>query len=232
MHGLMMSRDDTVETVPAPTAGSPKASEVVTERAPQPDPTSTGRVTLVSAPALRPGAGEPEDVVAALRFVHQMGTHAQARIAELSASLQALTDALIGDGRLALESYERHRARAVQRETERAELAPTVQLAPVADKYQLSELAEIDCAELVPLCKARCCKLPVTLSAQDLDEHIVRWSYGRPYVLAQRPDGYCVHHASGRCTIYPNRPAGCRVYDCRKDSRVWTDFAARVAAPE
>jgi len=228
----MKQRDDSVKTVPAPTAGAPQLREAVTERASQPDPTSTGRVTLVSAPALRAGVGEPEDVAAALRFVHHMATGAQSRIAELSASLYALIEALIAEGQLPVQAYEQRRALTVQREMDRARGEPSVQLADVADKYQLPTAVEIDCASLLPLCKGRCCKLAVTLSAQDLDEHILRWNYARPYVIAWRADGYCVHHASGRCTVYANRPAGCRTYDCRTDARIWADFGQRVAAPQ
>jgi Fe-S-cluster containining protein len=34
--------------------------------------------------------------------------------------------------------------------------------------------------------------------------------------LTRREDGACIHPGeNGRCSIYPHRPRGCRVYDCR-----------------
>jgi Fe-S-cluster containining protein len=37
---------------------------------------------------------------------------------------------------------------------------------------------------------------------------------------------------SGRCLVYENRPATCRVFDCRDDKRIWTDFEKRIPAPK
>src|SRR5258707_619120 len=82
-------------------------------------------------------------------------------------------------------------------------------------------------AELIPLCRGRCCTLHFPLSNQDLDEHIVKWQYLRPYIIKQRPDDhYCVHSdpETRGCTVYANRPRICRTYDCRNDKRIWVDF--------
>jgi Fe-S-cluster containining protein len=100
-------------------------------------------------------------------------------------------------------------------------------------KYD-AESPAIPCAELIPLCHARCCALTFALSTQDLDEGVIRWDYGQPYLIRQRAsDGYCVHnHPEQRgCTAHPFRPRVCRVYDCRNDSRVWIDYEQRIAAP-
>jgi hypothetical protein len=72
------------------------------------------------------------------------------------------------------------------------------------------------------------------LSTTDLDEGVIRWDYGQPYMIRQRAsDGYCVHNdpASRGCTVHAQRPATCRRYDCRNDTRVWLDFEARIPAP-
>jgi hypothetical protein len=113
--------------------------------------------------------------------------------------------------------------------------APTrVSLDLGASKYEAAT-PDIPCAELIALCGARCCKMTFALSTEDLDEGVIRWDYGQPYLIRQRAsDGFCVHnHPAGHgCTVHPHRPRVCRVYDCRKDSRVWIDYAQRIPAPE
>lgn len=97
-----------------------------------------------------------------------------------------------------------------------------------------AESPMIPCAELIPLCQARCCTLSFALSTEDLDEGVVRWDYGQPYLIAQRAsDGYCVHNDPDRrsCTVHRFRPRVCRTYDCRGDARVWLDYDARIPAP-
>lgn len=101
------------------------------------------------------------------------------------------------------------------------------------DKYAEPGV-DIPCAELLPLCKARCCRLSFALSTQDLDEGVIRWDYGQPYLIRQRAsDGYCVHNDPDTqyCTVHAARPRVCRSYDCRNDDRVWTDYAQRIPAP-
>jgi hypothetical protein len=85
----------------------------------------------------------------------------------------------------------------------------------------------------MPLCQARCCTLSFALSTEDLDEGVIRWDYGQPYLIRQRAsDGYCVHNDpdSHGCTVHAFRPRVCRSYDCRKDTRIWADFAQRIPA--
>lgn len=102
----------------------------------------------------------------------------------------------------------------------------------LTDKHEVESPA-IPCAELLPLCKARCCTLTFTLSTQDLEDRQVRWDLAKPYWNLRRPDGYCVHHesASGGCGIYQHRPVPCRTFDCRKDRRIWIDYDKRIPAP-
>jgi Fe-S-cluster containining protein len=90
------------------------------------------------------------------------------------------------------------------------------------------------CLELLHICKARCCGLTFSLSTEDLDEGVIRWDYGQPYLIRQRAsDGKCVHNDpdSGGCTVHHFRPRVCRVYDCRKDERVWIDYENKIVAP-
>lgn len=116
-----------------------------------------------------------------------------------------------------------------------ADIAPRVSfdLSP-DDKYDVAS-PDVPCAELIPLCGARCCTLSFSLSPADLDEGVVRWDYGQPYLIAQRAsDGYCVHnHPTAKgCTVHGMRPRVCRAYDCRKDERIWTDYENRVPATD
>jgi hypothetical protein len=103
----------------------------------------------------------------------------------------------------------------------------------IEDKYAIEQVDGPPCTELIPICHGRCCRLIFALSTQDLDEGVVRWDYGRPYMIRQRAsDGYCVHSdPTGRgCTVYEQRPAVCRRYDCRSDPRIWADYERRIPA--
>src|SRR3569623_506479 len=97
------------------------------------------------------------------------------------------------------------------------------------DKYATAPSAP-PCEALLHLCKARCC----ALSTADLDEGVIRWEYGQPYLIRQRAsNGYCVHcdPEALTCTVHAHRPRVCRSYDCREDPRSWIDFAARIPQP-
>jgi hypothetical protein len=101
------------------------------------------------------------------------------------------------------------------------------------DKYTVTPV-DIPCAELIPLCHARCCTLTFALSTADLDEGVVRWDYGQPYLIRQRAsDGFCVHNDpdTHACEVHEARPRVCRAFDCRDDDRVWIDYEKRIPAP-
>jgi hypothetical protein len=100
-------------------------------------------------------------------------------------------------------------------------------------KYEFKGGAEIDCESRLNLCKAACCRLPFALSKQDVQEGIVKWDLGQPYLNARDADGYCAHldKCSGHCSVYAQRPIPCRGYDCRNDERVWLDFEKSLINP-
>lgn len=90
------------------------------------------------------------------------------------------------------------------------------------------------CAEVLHLCHARCCTFDFALSPLDLDEGVLRWDYGQPYLIRQRAsDHYCVHNdaTTRHCTVHEQRPRVCRTYDCTHDPRIWIDFEQRIPAP-
>ncbi len=102
------------------------------------------------------------------------------------------------------------------------------------DKYTVQSESP-PCEELIHLCKARCCTLRFALSTQDLDEGIIRWDYGRPYMIRQRAsDEYCVHNdpETHHCTVHAARPRVCRTYHCRDDKRIWLDYEQRIPGPD
>jgi Fe-S-cluster containining protein len=101
-------------------------------------------------------------------------------------------------------------------------------------KYQFQGEAEIDCVNRIHLWKAACCRLPLALSKEDLQEGIVRWDLGQPYIIARDQERYCSHLEKGTCCcmVYAHRPIPCRGYDCRKDARIWLDVESKAVNPK
>ena len=145
--------------------------------------------------------------------------------ADLARRLEWLVDTLILRGQIP-ETFRRLIGRVG---SERS----TVRLAMFRDKYQVPS-SDVDCASRIPLCKARCCSMDVTLSAQDVAEGGIPFDIAQPYALPRdATTKRCVcMDAAGACTIYDKRPGACRAYDCRHDKRVWLDFDARIPAPD
>ncbi|MBK9031276.1 MAG: YkgJ family cysteine cluster protein [Myxococcales bacterium] len=189
---------------------------------PQPAP------PIVAAPALR------RDLDDGLRFAHVLAMQTKRDVTELASRFFALLEEMASRGQLDLPKYDERRALRLEQEEQRAASRAHVQIAPVPDKYALTDLPDIDCAARIPLCRARCCTLTFPLSFQDLDERVVQWEYGRPYQIRRRSDGSCTHCApdTRQCGVYAQRPAACRIFDCRQDSRIWLDFERRIPAPE
>ena len=107
-----------------------------------------------------------------------------------------------------------------------------VQLGPDVDKHTVAT-SPVDCATLLPPCKARCCRLTVALDFKDIEDGL-RSEYARPYLLKRdRATGYCVYSeaTTHACSAYDVRPSIGRTYDRRNDARVWADFEARKPAP-
>jgi len=166
-----------------------------------------------------------------LRFGHVVMTRTQDAIREQGAQLEALTELLIARGVLRYRDLEERKA-ALLADAEQPEVR--ARIGAEVDKYgDTFETISIDCDARRPLCKAACCRMPFLLTRQDLDEGIVRWDYGQPYVIRHREDGWCVHNdvTARGCTVHANRPAVCRAYDCRNDPRVWVDFERRIPNP-
>ncbi|MGA1839285.1 MAG: YkgJ family cysteine cluster protein [bacterium] len=102
------------------------------------------------------------------------------------------------------------------------------------DKYKYKEEVKIDCENRIHICNAACCRFDLALSKQDIEEGIVKWELGKPYLIARNADGYCRHYdrTTSRCSVWQHRPIPCRGYDCRKDGRIWIDFEKAIINPD
>lgn len=107
---------------------------------------------------------------------------------------------------------------------------------PEYDKYNFEHEANIDCESRLHICKAMCCKFPFALSRQDVEEGIVRWDFGKPYLIARGDDGYCIHlnRETYQCEVYENRPVPCRGFNCEDNEKwkVWLDYDKKTINPE
>ena len=204
---------DSPTTPPFPAVPDPSIGLPQFDHAAPPDPVEQG---------LRQG----------LRYTHVWTSQARAAAWTTRVGMQTLIELLVAKGVITEEEFESQKAEvgpAVEAEFSKDPYAPLISGAQ--DKYD-SYSPPIDCETRIHLCQARCCTFRFALSAQDLDEGVVRWDYARPYLNAQRTDGYCTHctPVTFGCNVYQHRPAVCRRYDCRNDKRIWEDFEARIPA--
>ncbi len=187
------------------------------------------------------GAGDGDDVRKlrvdldeAMRFVHTMEMQTKAVVRDTTLKVTALIQELLGAGVVDKDQLTQRVMELGPVAAERDGQLHHVRLGDNVDKYAVAPLPDIPCAELIHLCKARCCTLTVFLSFQDLDERVLHWDYGAPYTLRRGRDGYCVHcqPETRACGAYAQRPTVCRSYDCRKDERIWRDYEKRIPAAD
>jgi prolipoprotein diacylglyceryltransferase/Fe-S-cluster containining protein len=177
-----------------------------------------------------------EELVRGLIYGHNRANANTREVHQANATALALAQILIDRGLIEHTSFEAKRketADQLQRAYVERGMAVAMQEFNVS-KYAFEDGAEVDCDDRLSLCKAACCRLPFALSKEDVQEGVVRWNLGQPYMIAHGETGYCVHceQHSGRCSIYEHRPIVCRGYDCRKDKRIWLDFDKRIINPQ
>jgi Fe-S-cluster containining protein len=173
------------------------------------------------------------DLDKALGFAHEMAMETAAEVLRVVAIAQALIDELTEQKLIDPATLTKRIAERKDQAMEAASKRLYVEThADAEDKYAARDLPDVPCAELMPICKARCCTLKVSLTKQDVKERIMALDYGNPYHLERLEDGYCAHsdRETHGCTIYANRPMVCRRYDCRKDPRIWADYENRILA--
>jgi hypothetical protein len=172
---------------------------------------------------------ETRELEAGLRFLHTMCMQTKLAVERIDSIVTALARELEARKLVDPEAVNLRLEATHQEARARNREQTHVVVGPATDKQTVAS-PDIDCAQLLPLCKARCCRLTVHLSFQDLDDGL-RWEYARPYELKRDATGYCVHKLEHGCGVYDRRPSVCRAYDCRNDKRVWTDFENRIPAP-
>ena len=89
---------------------------------------------------------------------------------------------------------------------------------------------DLDCSAHYPQCEAACCtSFNVFLTAEEAASNKYLWDLAMPYRLLVDDDGMCVYFdaVNFKCTIWKDRPASCRNFDCRTDGRVWEDYEGR-----
>lgn len=155
---------------------------------------------------------------------------------QLASTVFAMVDLFVERGLLSLEEVQAQ-ARLTRERLAQSELGRgfgfVLQKDP-RDKYDHPDTLQVDCQARHPLCQSACCSLDVPLASQDIEEGVLRFDLGRPYLLRRSSDGCCEHlsRGSGACGVYQARPLACRSYSCADDPRIWKDFAARIPNTE
>jgi hypothetical protein len=175
------------------------------------------------------------DVLRGLLYAHHRANANTAALHETSSTLDAVVEVLVAEGVLDPGRLEDAVAvSAPRRERQFHERGMAVAIQDFGEsKYAFEGGTEIDCENRMHLCGGACCKLPVALSKEDVEEGVLRWELGRPYLLLHDDDHHCHHfdREQRRCGAYGARPIPCRAYDCRHDDRIWLDFEAGIVNP-
>lgn len=188
-------------------------------------------ISLPVLPSPTVGSSRAE-IVRGLVYTHNRANANTAELHKTSVTVAAVIDLLIDRGLIDAADLSARReqlAEELKRDYVSRGMAVAMQDFEVS-KYEFKGGAEIDCESRLHLCKAACCRLPFALSKHDVQEGVVKWELGQPYMNARDEDGYCTHldRTTHQCSVYNQRPIPCRGYDCRKDQRVWIDFEKRI----
>lgn len=157
---------------------------------------------------------------------------------ESSSFLYALIELLNEKGLLTIEELDARKKQVAKRLVKKFNESGCGLMVqdPEYDKYDFSLEANVDCESRISICKAICCKFPFALSRQDVDESIIHWDFGHPYLIAHHDNGYCVHldQDSYRCTVHDKRPVPCRGFNCNGNERwqVWNDYDRKIINPK
>lgn len=175
------------------------------------------------------------EVAEGMRYAHHRANANTSRALETAAFAYALVELLVERGVLTVAELDERKQGVAARLEERFRDSGmgVMRQEREEDKYAFGPGPQIDCAGRLHLCRAACCRLDFALSRQDVEEGVVQWDFGRPYLVRRAADGYCAHLERGacRCGVYAHRPLPCRAYDCRGDGRIWADFDAGVPSP-
>jgi Fe-S-cluster containining protein len=162
-------------------------------------------------------------------FTHSALGRSDLRARETESFLYGLIDVLIARG--AIDETELAAAvDSVRVELEAAGDTPEPGVGLRVDEPEAAAApaTEVDCEARMPVCQAVCCQLDFALSYDEVENGVLRWDMGRPYLIRHEADGLCCHNdrASGGCSVYDDRPTPCKRYSCAGDERIWKDFDA------
>src|SRR6266566_5282352 len=203
-----------------------------TQRSPADPPVKTvSRGARAERPPV-PGVRLRREIGPGLLHVHDRLQSNRSEIRQALSTATALVQLLARSGLVDPRDLEESKLavkRTLEQDAADKGLSGVLESAPVGDKYDFQHTVEIDCASRLHLCRASCCRLKFSLSRQDVDEGIVRWDLESPYAIARDTDGHCSSLERGAlgCSVWKNRPATYRAYDCRQDKRIWLDFEKR-----
>lgn len=175
------------------------------------------------------------DLINGFLYTHKRINMNTQKLLEVAAFSYALIELLNEKGIVIIDDLDVRKEEVLKRIIKKFQMAGMGAMLqePEQDKYRFNKCVEIDCENRLHLCKAVCCKMAFALSRQDIEEGIVRWDIGCPYMNARGSNDYCVHlePLSCKCTIYKHRPLPCRAYDCRDETRIWQNFENYVVNP-
>jgi Fe-S-cluster containining protein len=101
------------------------------------------------------------------------------------------------------------------------------------DEGDSDESARVDCKDRLEHCRSVCCTFQFALTKKEVRAKKLIHNPERPFFIKRDKDGYCPHleRTTLRCSVWPDRPARCRKFDCRTDPEVWLDAGARLINP-
>ena len=179
--------------------------------------------------------GVHQDLVDGMLYMHNRVNSTSTKLLEAASILQAAVELLAEKGLISMEDLEaRKQAVAEQLANSFVEDSGVILMEADLDKYSFEHTADVDCVARIPYCQAACCSLDFALSRQDVEEGILRWDLGDPYMSRRDADGHC-HHLDRRtrfCSVREVRPVPCRAYTCRGDKRIWKDFEKMEGQPD
>ena len=113
-----------------------------------------------------------QEVAEGLLYAHSRLNANTSKTLEAASFLYALVELLNERGLISIEELD-ERKRVVGQRLAEGLMAQGMGVAlqePEYDKYTFQEEAKVDCASLLHLCHAACCRLPFALSKQDIRE--------------------------------------------------------------
>jgi Fe-S-cluster containining protein len=179
-----------------------------------------------------------KEVAEGLLYTHTRVNANTTKTLEASSFLYALIELLDEKGLISIEELDERKKQVAKRLVEKFVESGIGLLYQDSgeDKYEFKQEAFVDCQSRLHVCKAVCCKFPFALSKQDVEEGIIRWEFGRPYLIAHDADGYCIHmdRNTYNCTVREHRPVPCRGFTCENNEKwhVWHDYEAKVINKE